>query len=367
MKIAILSMQRVINYGSFLQAYSLKRILESWGHSVQFLDIMDKTGSIDYIQQYNVPELQFQVKKMVRRLLRPSYYYASFERLHLFYRELFPTLGIEQPMRPDQEKYDLLIIGSDEIFNCCQTDSPFENSAYLFGKGVNATRKISYAASFGNTTIDKLRNADLSDAVSAQLSQLNAICVRDQNSYEIVNELTGKESVICVDPVFLSDYQERIPKKVRHTNYLLVYGYDGRIAEPEIISSVQLFARERKLTIIGIGMAQKWCDLNIVVDPFELLAYFRDAEYIVTDTFHGTVFSIKFQKRFAAVIRDSNQQKLGYLLESFNLLSRVAAQYKQIPEILTAEYSKNDVTQLIQAYKEKGLNYLASEVESQNE
>ncbi len=358
MKIAILSMQRVINYGSFLQAYSLKKILESNGHTVTFIDIKNKEGNTDYSRPYKKEGWMYYIKWMYRRLFHTLAYCASFEREHIFCTKLFYELGMQERYNSgDNQEFDLCIIGSDEVFNCCQ-DAPWQGSMHLFGEGINAKKIITYAASFGHTTIASLKVSGMLDSVRNNLNALDAISVRDKNSSEIIKDLTGKDSIKNVDPVFLSTYQQRIPEKVKHRNYILIYGYDGRICEEEIVITIKKFAKDHNKKTIALGMAQSWCDMTIVPDPFELLAYFRNADYIVTDTFHGTVFSIKYQKQFVTIVRSSNKEKLVDLLETFGLCSRAVFDYTKIPDVLMNSYDKKAVRNLIQEKKDTALGYL---------
>lgn len=358
MKIAILSMQRVINYGSFLQAYSLKRILENRGHTVTFIDIKDKNGSVNCFKDYKDKGFMYYVKMMYRKIFHTSAYCAAFKREHLFHTKLFKELGLSEKYDSfDKQEFDLCIIGSDEVFNCCQ-DAPWEGSMHLFGEGINAKKIISYAASFGHTTITDIQEKNIYDFVKNCLRKLDAISVRDKNSAEIVEEMTGKAPLINIDPVFLSTYKERIPTNIKDKNYILIYGYDERICEQEIITVVKKFAKQHNKKIIALGMAQSWCDSTIVPDPFELLAYFENADYIVTDTFHGTVFSIKYQKQFVTIIRESNQEKLLDLLETFDLRSREVFNYDDIPKVLLDVYNKETVRKQIQEKKNVALGYL---------
>ena len=88
-------------------------------------------------------------------------------------------------------------------------------------------------------------------------------------------------------------------------------------------------------------MEQSWCDTTYLPIPFELLGIFRDADYVVTDTFHGTVFSLKYQKPFVTFVRESNKQKLIDLLETFSLTNRIVSDTsklaKQLKEKLNRE------------------------------
>lgn len=126
--------------------------------------------------------------------------------------------------------YDVVVIGSDEVFNCTQK-TWFGFSSQLFGKGLNASRIITYAASFGATTIDKLQLVGKKEIVSSLLHDLDAISVRDENSMKVIEELTGRTPWLHVDPVLMFDYNQFIPDKFNRNEYIIVYTYPGRITD----------------------------------------------------------------------------------------------------------------------------------------
>lgn len=367
MNIEILSMQRVVNYGSFLQAYSLKCLLESWGNEVNFIDIKDENGHFVCMDPIKENRFIFLIKMLYRNIFRSTQYNAAFKRAYLFQYKLFKMLGIDKVYYGGSENQKkLTIVGSDEVFNCCQ-ESPWGKTMHLFGKGVSTDYLISYAASFGNTTNEKLYEHQVFDNVADNLKSFNAISVRDNNSYNLITQLTGKKPYKHIDPVFLWDYRGLIPTKVRHKNYILIYGYDGRICEDGFVQSIKEFARKEGKITIAIGMVQKWCDKTIVPDPFELLAYFKYADYIVTDTFHGTVFSIKYQKQFVSIIRESNCQKLGDLLDTFGLQKRAVKDGETLKKTLLEKYDGAMVRSLISEKQTESFAYLHSQIENAEE
>lgn len=354
MRVGIVSMQRVVNYGSFLQAYSLKSMVESLGHTCVFLDIADENGTFDYADAYE-PKWYW-LRAAYRKLTRPITHRLYQEREYLFKKKLIRQLGMTEAYKIDRS-CRAVILGSDEIFNCCQV-SPWGQTMALFGENVHPEILISYAASFGFTTEALLLEYGLYDDVKRCLSRFNEISVRDHNSRCLVEKMTGKRPVKNLDPVLMYDYPERKRYKVKFRNYLVVYGYDNRICEPEIISQIQLFAKENNLKTVALGMQQDWCDINYLPHPFELLRIIEQADYVVTDTFHGTVFSIKYQKRFASIIRQSNQQKLSDLLDTFGLLGRRVTKAEDITTILGEEYDHDAVKAVLSQERQNTTDYL---------
>mgnify|MGYP000780584088 FL=1 len=110
--------------------------------------------------------------------------------------------------------------------------------------------------------------------------------------------------------------------------------------------------------MIALGFYQPFCDEYILAKPLEVLAYVKNAAYVVTDTFHGTVFSIKYQIPFATIIRESNKQKLGDLLELFHLTGRKVTCLSKLPEILEAKMDLTNIRDILAKERESSLSYL---------
>lgn len=353
MKTGILSMQRVINYGSFLQAYALKKTIENLKNVCEFIDV--RPGKqINPTEKKNTLKKLLKVKKGI--LLKAKHRkYAKFRELR-FINEFFPILGINNIINITSY-FDVVVIGSDEVFNGTQ-QCAWGFTEQLYGKGLNASKVISYAGSFGSTTLEKIYHYHIEKPIGENLRKLNAVSVRDQNSADIVKTLCGFEPEQHIDPTLIFDFTELEPQKINDDNYILIYGYDNRIKEKKIIQKIQEIARKEKLKIISAGVWQDWCDKNILVTPFELLAYFRNAKYVITDTFHGTVFSIKQNRPFVTILRDSNTEKLYDLLRRFNLTDRSVTFDDDLYQKLNETINYEEVNKIIEKEKEKSIAYL---------
>ena len=347
-KVGILSMQRIKNYGSFLQAYGLKHILEDLGCEVQFVDyhpgetlipadggtgIMRKLSKVTDVLKQDGP-----LKEKMRFIKYKKNYAANY----------YPYLGITEEKNYNPE-LDVLIIGSDEVFNCVQNNTNVGFSPELFGQGNKAKKLISYAASFGNTTIEKLEQYGVKDQVAEWLNAFDSISVRDKNSGEIVRQLTGVDPIYNLDPVLMYDFIgkcKEIPATVPDKEYMLLYGYSGRFSKDEC-KEIRKFADNKGLKIFCIGGVQDCCDKFIDVDPFTVIAYFQHADYVVTDTFHGTILSVITHRQFVSVVRESgygNSQKLVDLLERIELKGNELSDMRQLTHGLDqkVEYSTTD-------------------------
>lgn len=338
-------MHRVVNYGSFLQAFALMKYFEELGHECHFIDIQDENGTFDYVEIYEPKGYWY--KSIYRRIKYPMTSRLFVEREFLFKKKLWKILKLNEKYQADFN-CDIIVIGSDEIFNICQ-DSAWGHSLYLFGKGARENQKIiSYAASFGFTTKAMLEQSGMYDAVKKYLNRFSSISVRDKNSMDLAEEVYDGYVVKNIDPVLFYNFEKYIPKKTKFKDYVAIYGYDNRFNNLELIEKIQSFAHERGLKTIALGMQQDWCDINYLPEPFELLGLIKGASFVVTDTFHGTIFSIKFQKQFVSIVRESNYQKLSDLLNTFKLENRRLNNMNQLEEVLVSEYDKELVKKRIE-------------------
>ena len=357
MKVAILSMQQVKNYGSFLQAYSLKSNIESLGHTCDFINIIPG----EQLSPYKISRFH-KVKLLVRRLAGVDFVkrFATIKKFqNRFSREFLPELGVKPGENTNH--YDVVVIGSDEVFNCAQV-TWFGFSRQLFGEGLNADKVISYAGSFGATTVEKLQELGIKDVVANLLLKMNRISVRDANSFDTVKALTGAEPEQHLDPVLIYNYDHLLPATVPLKDYIIVYTYPGRISDKEEIAAIKSFAKSKGLKLISIGHYFSWCDGVVVPHPFEVLAYFKNASYIVTDTFHGSVFSIKYNKPFATIVRGMNNNKLSYLLKQFGLESRIVGRLDDIPKILDTPINYAPVSDFIANESRRSVEYLKKNI-----
>lgn len=347
MKIGILSMQRVINYGSFLQAYALKSTLEELGHSVSFVDIKEGEQIVDRPKKQNVKVLD---KHFISRI-----HHEFFRRMRkkAFHKRFFPQIGIDRPVK--EQECDRIVIGSDEVFNCCQHSSWGFSSQLLGDTEVPA---ITYAASCGHTTYAKVCDLNMKQRASSALAKLAAISVRDHNTDRFVSECCDKNTELHLDPVLIHNWERSIQKGKRLQNYILVYAYDNRINNEAEIEAIRAFAKKHKKKLLSFGVYQRWCDKNILCSPLELVYYFDQADYVITDTFHGSVIAIKRNKKFATIVRDSNQNKLTDLLARFELENREVKDIEKLDSILCSDIDYVPVNEKIACETEKSKAYL---------
>lgn len=370
MKVGIMSMQRIENYGSFLQAYSLRQLVQELGHEVVFVDYIIEPCIISvpapavphYSVLYRIVRKGYHIiKDIINQLKGRTAEKQKIDsmRLRIKYPEYLQDLGITGE-RVENIPIDVLIIGSDEVFNCLQTNPAVGYSKQLFGDYKDANQIVSYAASAGFTTLEGLDKYGIRNEVASLLKKnFDYISVRDENTFQLVKSLTGIIPEMHLDPVLVGDFSSRIIEKNDLDNYVIVYSYEERMSNhTHEAEAIQSFAHGRGLQTVSIGNFQTWTDLKIEASPFELLGYIKNADYIVTDTFHGTIFSIIMKKQFATLVRESNRHKLEALLKKFSLESRKVEELSRLGSILETKVDFEEVDIVCKAEKERTKEYL---------
>ncbi|GAA5169786.1 polysaccharide pyruvyl transferase family protein [Viridibacterium curvum] len=340
MEVKIMSMQRVLNYGSFMQAHALRRVIEMQGHRVSFVDF--RWGTPRHLgQKVRLDNRWQRLGKLPAILLNPAGHLAKLRfRRNLrrcFAERVWPVLGVSaQPVH--DTRCDLLVIGSDEVFNYTQNQS-FGYVPELFGHNVAARKVMSYAASAGYASVEDVTDDGMQDEIGSGLAKFFRIAVRDENTFKLVERYAQRTPALVLDPTLIYDFEGEVPPPVLRPGYLLVYAYEGRFSDPAQVATVKAMARREGLRLVSIGAFQPWCDENLALSPFEVLAAFRDARYVVTDTFHGSIFAIKFRKQFVSMLRrqsnlGSNSNKLEFLLRQLGLAARIGENAEDIERLL---------------------------------
>lgn len=233
----------------------------------------------------------------------------------------------------------------------------------MFGKNNNSQKLISYAASFGNTTIDKIEKYGIRDILSECLCKFDRISVRDNNSGNIVKKLTGNEPEYNLDPVLMYNYIgkcNKIPELSKKEKYLVLYGYSGRFTNKEC-KQIKEFSKQNNLKIYCIGGVQNACDKFVDCNAFEVISYFQNADYVITDTFHGTILSVITHRQFVSVVRRNgygNSEKLVDLLERLSLNDREIADLSDISSMLLKKIDYCETDKTINIERKKAVDYL---------
>lgn len=283
-----------------MQAYALQQVLSSSlpDDEVRQIGYLSKRH---YDSYYAVVDFNFKFwlinphfyKNILSSLKNIKHTYNT--RKFLRYYEKIPHIAISSANKRNEMMFDVVILGSDIIWDYSQRQ--FGADGYLFGLGFNAHRIVAYAPSFGTVTPDM----PIPEYVRNGLNRLTEISVRDENSANIVEKITGNKTCIVLDPTLLWNFKtdENIVLP-NCENYILVYGIEF---SEELIGQAKKYAAEKHLKLIWLKSGNEnfdWCDVAIDQDqlsPFEWAGYFQGAEAIMTSRYHGLLFGLIFEKK----------------------------------------------------------------------
>lgn len=352
MKIAIMTQPLGRNYGGMMQAYALQKVLRDMGHEVVTINHhASSKGAV-----YNLARLGFRLlKKMTGERKLP----VSFEKNYSYIfqdTQAFVDKYIVQSEYIDNDRdlkshfeknnYDAVIVGSDQTWRPMY--SPNIHNYYLdFLEHDTKIKKIAYASSFG---VDTWEYSAEETRRCAELAKLfDAISVREQSGVDLCEKYLGVESECVLDPTLLldkEDYLALIGDRYKGAQGKGVFTYFLDTNEEKESAAAQLAAKLGTHTYksqakLGLG-DQTSANLDDYKMPAveDWLASFANAEFVLTDSFHGMVFSIVFEKPFLVIVnKERGAARFLSLLSQLNMLNHIAYSSNSIIDV----YNKNKV------------------------
>lgn len=369
MKIKTITCHDVYNYGASLQAYALQQYLSSLGHDVQIIDYKPDYMRLHYNFWY-VPENSRYYRKAMKsglfRFLLCCYFaparFATYGRKLRFdaftrkYLRLTKTYFSYQDLVDCPPEADVYIAGSDQIWNCKLPNG--KDPAYFLQFGDKGIKRISYAASFAIPTIPEENKLQMHD----WLKLFDAISVREKTGINILETL-GLKGVEVSDPVFLlsRDAWEVFFSNDRYWSknkkYLLVY--DLFLNDSRLEKEAKRLSSKYNLEIISVDASRKcpFADKNISnAGPKEFVKLIAEAEYVVTNSFHATAFSIIFNKRFSVYYKYSNISRISDILNTLGIKKQLNS---DTPEY---DFDWDHINRILSEIREKSYNFILSTI-----
>lgn len=344
MKIGIITMHRVLNFGSALQAFALQQAIANLGGESEI---------IDYI--YPRPEKKhFSLKCIVNSalvILRnaligfPSVRKKS--RFKKFYNESFVLSA--KSYTPDQIKkdpplYDVYMTGSDQVWNPkyigVETD-------FMLGFAPQCSKRLSYASSFATDRIPD----ELVGIYRSSLSKYDIISVRESYGCDIVKRITGRDAISTCDPTLLLTKEQwalLADKSVHKENepyilvYILYYMYNPYPEIDRIVKNVQDNLGLKVIYLNGrmADFSKPNSKLNKDSGPYEFLRLVQNAKFVITTSFHGVAFSSIFGIPFLGIVKNRNKEgdRISSIINQLGCQASLVA-YNDVPNINYADLS----------------------------
>ncbi|AFA48114.1 polysaccharide pyruvyl transferase family protein [Acetobacterium woodii] len=358
-KVGIITQHRVVNYGSVLQAYALQKKVEDLGYECEVIDYYPErftpTGMVKRIKTKSKKlEKSLLLRTIARVIIFPSYII----RFKMFFNFMKSRINLSKKTFRSIEElenykfdYDIYCTGSDQVWNYGWNEK-IEYPYFLSFAPVNRT-KISYAASFGKSS---LLDCEI-DETKRLLSRYNHITVRELSGVEIINALGICGSTNVLDPTLLltgNEWREISSNKYKDDKYILIYNLNRN---EKIDNYAKTLSKKTGLEVRYISYqlhefyknGKMYC--NNKVEDF--LSLIDNAQYVITDSFHVTAYSLNFNKEFVIVYPGKYSTRLQSILEILGLTNRVAK-------------DKNDMTVVEEKINYKKVNHILNDERSRS-
>ncbi|HBL40627.1 MAG TPA: hypothetical protein DDY98_03280 [Ruminococcaceae bacterium] len=324
-RIGIMTFHRALNYGAVLQAFALSYVLNQNGFDAQLLDYHCR-GIDDVYRPFHANECSGvvdKVKKLLKsfQLLEKGKGFAAFRRQYLKQSE--PIASADE-LKKAAQAYDVVISGSDQVFDPCIA---LGDLSYFLDFVPDGVKKLSYAASFGGMTADSA----YAPQVAELLKRFEALTLREKSSVSLVRQLCGKTADTVLDPTLLLTKEQwagmaQPPKKVPQKYVLCYVMWNCHCA----LDEARRLAKEIGVQVVLLNPTLKQqlnsrdCVQYTSASPQEFLYLIKNAEKVVTTSFHGTAFSAVFEKDFyAETISPKTASRITDLLDLLGLSHRL--------------------------------------------
>ncbi len=366
-KAIILTLPLENNYGGLLQAYALQRVVSEMGYDVVTDKKACKIRTWKYRLYTTCSPVLFALYKMIGiEKLSPKLKRERDQHLLRFIDENIKTTDFFKeklsPPKKEIKKYDIFIVGSDQVW---RKEYVWVQSYLLdFLKDRVDKRRVAYSGSFGVESIDEWTEFDRS-AGKRMFPRFDAISVREECGQSILENEFEVKSTLVLDPTMLltkDDYQkldgiETVPSKEKLLYcYILDLNDDKKLLIEKIRKEIG--AEQVKYILPKKEVSPKDKESFVLPSVGEWLACFRDAAFVVTDSFHGTVFSILFNKQFVCYANKSRGiSRMNTLLSTFNLIDRMVFSSEEYSG--SGEIDYVDVQKTLEEKRKESLGFLS--------
>lgn len=364
MKIGLLSFHNAANYGAAMQAYALQAFLEKSGYECEYLDYVNQSRKAEYSMGNHIIRC---LKKC--DLVQACKYAAGTPFMELrkyrfrrFYK-VYLKVSAQKYSTAEEAKaweplYDKFIVGSDQVW-CPENNAG--DTAFLLSFVKEGSKKMSYSSSFGKVTLPE----ELKTEYAACLKSMKHLSTREQFGVDMIKDLTGRDSTLVMDPVFLlkaEDWEQLIPRK---NNEKFVFSYTNTAAQlPMFLKQTNYPLNGKRIYKLSSQTSPSdfmngKVKVMYSMAPEIFLQSIHDAEFVVTASFHCLAFSILFHKPFAVMLSGNGGKtgRLSTLLEHFGLSDRVVTENTTL-ESLQKPIDWEYVDKVLEEKRKNSIDYL---------
>lgn len=391
MKIGIITYHFPYNSGAALQCTALQTVLEKMGHEVCVINYRPwyhqngytpkKNAAYVFRDTYAANASENIVKRLYRALLLGAKAvafnsvkkksgpfqvmenkFAPFVKRHLKETRVYRTLDELRQAPPD---CDVIFSGSDQLWNTELTHGTFD-PAYFITFAPEGCKRATYAVgvNFADTVTNRLQIQELVRA-------LDAISLREDKYMRIIKRASDNRIPLHqdLDPTLLLDAREYAPFEAEPCQrqkqpYIVTYTM-GDKSQGQVYATAKKLGEMLNIPVIDMtGNATRGNRVfgveSIKVGPDEFLSYIKHAAYVVTNSFHGTAFSVTYRKQFVVIPHTKTGNRVTDLLNRVGLSSRWCSSQEEAIKLIQMPVDFTGVTENIAALREQSMNYIAS-------
>ncbi len=319
-KVGIITFHAAHNYGSNLQAYSLQRVISKLGCDCEIINFRTERQKDQY--------RPLTKRKRLKYIIKNSYFLLNYKSRKQKYDNFESFINSNLVVSSNEynsldsltaavPQYDYYVSGSDQIWNTVPNDA---DDAY-FLPFVKSGKRISYAPSFG-----QWGNIKHKEKIAKYLSEYDVISVRESFGKDLVCELTGRDVPIVPDPTLLTEKQEwekLVPEKIVSGEYIFFYTL---FATKEMIDVVKCISKAMGVPVVISNISNQYEIFSgfkkiRYAGPLEFLSLLYHAKFVCATSFHGTVFSLIFNKPFFC-INGMDDNRINTLLTMTEMTDR---------------------------------------------
>ena len=324
MRIGVITLPLFTNYGGILQAYALQHVLRQMGHSVETTQFQWK------LERPFMKEPLRHVKHFVLRHLFQKDVNLDFQRKKHFVEEYINLRQIRHYSDIQEGEYDALIVGSDQIWRPSYLNEPIEYAFLAFAKDWKDIKRLAYAVSFGT---DQWEYNKEQTAHCCELIKLfDAVSVREESAVTMCKQFLHRDVQQMLDPTMLltaNDYAILFKNKPLQPieGEMLVYILDENTKKLNVVTQMSNKLGYKPFQANSSYINRKDLQSEMQYPVEQWLKGFQDAQFVITDSFHGTVFSILFGKPFVVLGNEERGlARLKSLLKLFGLENHLMLQ-----------------------------------------
>lgn len=358
MKVGILTFPNSASYGACLQMIALQNTVRRLGHEVEVINYYNPYMKAEKHVVKGRNPLKCALQRHVRVLLHRRLYnrFCRFEQQQVV---RYPARAFTDKTRLPEigRRYDAVICGSDQVWSPYITDTDI---SYFLDFCGDTTKRVAYAPSFG---AEKFPDG-FEERIAPELQKFHALSARELPGKELVERLTGRETAVVADPTWLVDAADwaamEQPHPAAEGDYVLYFTVRQ---SPQLLQRCRDYAKRHDLRVVVVGgnavSAAKNKDpmLSYAVDigPEQWLYLIHHARCVFTNSFHGTAFSILFERDFYVQIPSLSGSRLHQVLKNLGMEERTVRDGEELTEA-AVEYEQ--ARHILARLKEQSMHYL---------